>query len=86
MLYGLEAKDKYALVIITEEGHTVVDHVANNIDDSVYVEDWEVYGLPQSEWRKAHHLTKWVVENRPNWKYYSAMFSIGEVMKGLIPG
>lgn len=64
----------FALLILDKDGHEIVSHVANYADDTVYVEDWQVYDLPQSEWRKSHHLTDWVRVNKPDWTIRSKAF------------
>lgn len=66
----------YVLRILDENGYTVVEHVANHSDDNVYVNDAKSSGLPQTEWRKSHHLTNWVKENKPNWKVEEKQFGI----------
>lgn len=65
----------YALVIRNEAGFPIVEHVAMNVDDSVYFEDAELYGAP-TEWRKAHHLIDWVKVNQPHWRIESKEFSV----------
>lgn len=55
----------YALKITDADNYTVVEHVANNSDDTVHVV--EILDMPTTEWRKAHHLTSWVKANKPDW-------------------
>ena len=57
----------FYLKVTTEDGFVVVEHVSNYSDDKVYIEDAAEYGLPQTEWRKAHHLGTWIAENKPDW-------------------
>jgi hypothetical protein len=57
----------YFLSINDENGYNVVEHVANYSNDTVHVSEWHVYNLPSSEYRKSHHLTNWVKQNKPNW-------------------
>lgn len=64
----------FALLILDKDGYEVVSHVANNADDTVYVESSQEYGLPYSEWRKAHYLTDWVRVNKPDWTIRSKAF------------
>lgn len=58
----------WIMQVITPENWVVVEAVTNNVDDSIYVEDAAVYGVPQQEWRKAGHLFNWVISNKPDWK------------------
>jgi hypothetical protein len=65
----------FALIIKDEYRHTVLEHVANYEDDSVYIPNADGLDMP-SEWRKAGHLIRWVKENRPGWKVYTQNFEI----------
>lgn len=65
----------FALIIKDEYDNDILEHVSNHMDDSVHVEDYEAYGLPQAEWRKAHHLTDWVKNNKPGWLIRKRVFS-----------
>lgn len=70
----------YALLIQNEHDYNIVEHVSNYSDDTVYVPEWRENGLPQSEYRKSHHLTNWVKENKPKWVIKEREFGIEEVI------
>lgn len=58
----------YLLIVKDENGYTVVNHVANYQDDTIYIPNYEEHGLSQSEYRKSHHLTSEIAKNKPNWQ------------------
>lgn len=73
----------FALIIKDEENNTIVNHVANFEDDSVYVPDADVLDMPP-EWRKAGHLIEWVKRTKPHWKIYMRHFDIDVVDNAIV--